>query len=176
MGDTPREPLTETTPTPGDYADYKQVLGDPNTRAALLTQVKGTVGGLRGGYRWHVIASIVALVLMIVGQPGGWVGEWRSPIFAAILLIDVLALAALRTVATTPTRFLFPLILIDLLVVGGLLGLSIASDSFRVGWIALLLLPAMLLVYARDAWAIAPILKEHAAFRRTDPRTQTPEL
>ncbi len=180
MDDATERESAEPSPTaaapPGTYSEYRQILEDPNTREALLVQVRGTVGGLRSGYRWHVIASIAALIVMVVAKPSGWVGEQRSLIFGAILLIDILALAALRTVARAPTRFLLPLIAVDFVVVLGLLGLSALNDDLSFTWALLLVLPIMLVVYARDARAIAPILAEHAAYRRTQPGPPQPRL
>ena len=47
-------------PPPGSYANYRHIIDDPQLREAFLVQVKGTVEGLRGAYRWHAIAAVVA--------------------------------------------------------------------------------------------------------------------
>ena len=51
-----------------------------------------------------------------------------------------------------------------------IVGQAIRHDAFNLGWLLLLILPIMLLLYARDARTIAPILAEHAAYRRARER------
>ncbi len=154
-------------PTPGSYEDHRQIIDDPNLRQALLVQVRGTVDGLRAGYRWHVIASILAIMALFLLKPQGWLGEQRMLLIGLVLAVDLLALAGLRSVAAAPARYVVPLVLADLAVIGVLVGFTLANGSWNLAWLLLLVFPVMQLVYVRDAKAIAPILAEHAQWRKT---------
>lgn len=153
-------------PSPGSYEKHRHVIDDPSLRQALLTQVRGTVDGLRAGYRWHVIASILAIMALFVLKPQGWLGEQRMLLIGLVLVVDILALAGLRSVAAAPARYLLPLVIADLAVIGVLVGLTLANGSWNLTSLLLLVFPAMQLVYLRDAKTIAPILAEHAQWRK----------
>lgn len=153
-------------PPPGSYAEHRHLIDDPNLREAFLVQVRGTVEGLRGAYRWHAIAAIVGVLALFLAEPEGWVASHRMLLVGLALAIDIVALAGLRTVAATPARYVVPLLALDLLAIVVILVQSIRHDAFHVAWLLLLILPVMLVLYLRDARAIAPVLAEHAAWRR----------
>ena len=153
-------------PPPGSYANHRHIVDDPSRREAFLVQVKGTVEGLRGAYRWHAIAAVVGILALFLVKPSGWIATQRMLLVGLALTIDIVALAGLRTVAAQPARYVIPLAVVDVLVIGVILAQAIANDAFNFAWLLLLILPVMLLIYLRDARAIAPILAEHAVWRR----------
>ena len=163
-----REPESgpDTEAAPGSYAHHRHIIDDPNLRQAFLVQVRGTVDGLRGAYRWHAIAAVIAMIALFLMKPDGWVAAHRMLLVGLALAIDLVALAGLRTVAAAPARYVVPLIVLDLLSIGVILAQAIRHDAFSIAWLLLLVLPVMLLIYLRDARAIAPVLAEHAAWRR----------
>ena len=154
------------TPDPGSYASHRRIIDDPSLRQAFLVQVRGTVEGLRGAYRWHAIAAVIAVLALFLMKPQGWIASHRMLLVGMALAVDLIALAGLRTVAAAPARYVLPLVALDLLSIAVVLIESIRYDAFSVAYLLLLLLPVMLLIYLRDARAIAPVLAEHAAWRR----------
>lgn len=160
------EPDPDDATAPGSYASHRHIIDDPNLRQAFLVQVRGTVEGLRGAYRWHAIAAVIAIIALFVMKPGGWIADQRMLLVGMALAIDLVALAGLRTAASAPARYVVPLIVLDVLSIGLILLQSIRHGAFSVAWLLLLVLPVMLLIYLRDARAIAPVLAEHAAWRR----------
>lgn len=154
-------------PAPGSYASHRHIIDDPSLRQALLVQVRGTVEGLRAAYRWHAIAAVVSILALFLVKPTGWIGEHRMLLVGLALAIDLVALAGLRTVAAAPARYVLPLAAIDFVAIAVILILAIGRDAFSFAWLLLLILPVMLLIYLRDARKIAPVLAEHAAWRKT---------
>lgn len=153
-------------PEPGSYADHRHIIDDPNLRQAFLVQIRGTVEGLRGAYRWHVIAAAVAILALFLVRPSGWILTHRMLLVGMALAIDLVALAGLRTVAAAPARYVKTLITTDLVVIAAVMALAIHNDAFSLAWLLLLILPIMLIIYARDARTIAPVLAEHAQWRK----------
>jgi len=156
-------------PEPGRYERYRQQIDDPATRDALLLQVRGTVQGLRLSYAIHLLGAMLGIAALIVLAPGGFLGTWRDPLIAGLLLVDLMALGGARSATVHPRRWLLPLAVLDLVLVLGLTVLSAVYDEFSIAWLVLLLFPLMLLVHRKDARDIADLLAEHAAWRRRNP-------
>lgn len=151
---------------PGSYARYRQIIDDPTTRDALLLQVRGTVGGLRGAYRWHMILALLGIVAVLYAPKDALPTSLRWVVSVGAAVLDVLAFLGLRTVARAPARWLLPLLGADLLLAIGIPALAAALGTFHAAWLLLLVLPVMLLVYVRDARILTPLLAEHHAYRR----------
>jgi len=157
---------TAQDPKPGGYREHRHIIDDPNLREAFLVQVRGTVQGLRSAYRWHAIIALGAIAFLIIARPGGWVQDYRGFLILGALAIDLIALAGLRSAAATPARYVVPLLVADAIVILLLVLAAIRHDAFNLAWLLLLVMPIMLLVYWRDARAIAPVLAEHADWRK----------
>lgn len=151
---------------PGEYASHRHIIENPEQRKAFLLQVKGTVDGLRGAYRMHAILAVVAIALLFLLKPRGFLAEHRMLLVGLALGIDLLALAGLRAVAATPARYILPLTALDVLAALVMTLLSWRHGAFSLAWLLPLGLPVMLLLYWKDARAIQPVLAEHAAWRR----------
>lgn len=154
------------TPAPGQYARYRQQIQDPSTREALLRQVRGTVQGLGSAYLVHLIAAILGILALVLIAPGGFLQTWRDPLIAGLLLADLVAYGGLRSVSIHPARWVYPLLVLDLVIVGGLVALSAIHGEFSIAWLLLLVFPLMLFVHRKDARDIAALLAEHAAWRK----------
>ncbi len=151
---------------PGSYSAYQRLIDVPETRDALLLQVRGTVQGLRSAYLMHFLGSVLAVVGLMVIRPGGFIADWHALLIAGLLLVDLMALGALRTLTIHPARWIMPLLAVDLVLVLGLTALSAVTGEFSVAWLLLLVFPVMLLVHRKDARDIAPLLAEHALWRK----------
>ncbi|MDJ0522264.1 MAG: hypothetical protein QNJ90_09345 [Planctomycetota bacterium] len=158
-------------PSPGRYERYRRQIEDPSTREALLLQVRGTVQGLRSAYLVHLGAAILAIVALVIIAPGGFLETWRAPLIAGLLLLDLMALGGLRSAPIHPSRWILPVMALDLVLALGLTTLSAVHGEFSIAWLLLLVFPLMLVVHRRDARDIAALLAEHAAWRKT----QAPE-
>ncbi len=163
------DPAEKPAEADGPYAGYRKLIDSPTTRDALLLQVRGTVQGLRSAYLLHLLGAMLSLAALVVVDPGGFLATWRNALYAGLLLADLLALGGLRSVTTHPARWILPLLALDLVLVLGLTALSALEGSFSVAWLLLLVFPVMLWVHRKDARDIAPLLSEHARWRRDEP-------